>query len=188
MATLILKHASASRRSGEWSDDDYDVLADGKVVGRIFQGRSGTRRDAVDVDARLRGTRTAPRRTAMSRRAQPRWRRSPRAGAGNRADAPLAWPLAPRNAQHAAGNLDNRHVEVLCAVSAHANVSVLYQFVDTAKRPWPTRVAPRRGFPVGQRVARSLPERWPAVRPRGKQALAVQGHRLALGAACRCPF
>jgi hypothetical protein len=24
---LILKHASASRPSGEWNDDDYDVLA-----------------------------------------------------------------------------------------------------------------------------------------------------------------
>jgi hypothetical protein len=36
---LILKRASASRSSGEWSDDDYDydVLADGKVVGRIFR-------------------------------------------------------------------------------------------------------------------------------------------------------
>jgi hypothetical protein len=34
--TLILKRASASRPSGEWSDDDYDVLADGAVVGRIF--------------------------------------------------------------------------------------------------------------------------------------------------------
>jgi hypothetical protein len=31
---LILKRASASR--GEWNDDDYDVLADGAVVGRIF--------------------------------------------------------------------------------------------------------------------------------------------------------
>jgi hypothetical protein len=34
--TLILKRASASRPSGEWSDDDYDVLADGIVVGRIM--------------------------------------------------------------------------------------------------------------------------------------------------------
>jgi hypothetical protein len=33
---LILKRASASRISGEWNDDDYDVLADGVVVGRIF--------------------------------------------------------------------------------------------------------------------------------------------------------
>jgi hypothetical protein len=34
---LVLKHASASRSPGEWSDDDYDVLADGDVVGRIFK-------------------------------------------------------------------------------------------------------------------------------------------------------
>jgi hypothetical protein len=33
---LILKRASASRSSGEWSDD-YDVLAEGKVVGRIVK-------------------------------------------------------------------------------------------------------------------------------------------------------
>jgi hypothetical protein len=32
---LILKRATASRSSGEWDDDDYDVLADGAVVGRI---------------------------------------------------------------------------------------------------------------------------------------------------------
>jgi hypothetical protein len=36
MDQLILKRASASRPSGEWSDDDYDVLAEGVVVGRIF--------------------------------------------------------------------------------------------------------------------------------------------------------
>jgi hypothetical protein len=37
---LILKSASASRPSGEWNDDDYDVLADGVVVGRIFYAAS----------------------------------------------------------------------------------------------------------------------------------------------------
>ena len=37
---LILKRASASRPSGEWSDDDYDVLADGIVVGRIFKANA----------------------------------------------------------------------------------------------------------------------------------------------------
>ena len=35
-AGLILKRASASRSSGQWRDDDYDVLEDGIVVGRIF--------------------------------------------------------------------------------------------------------------------------------------------------------
>jgi hypothetical protein len=34
---LILKRASASRPSDEWNDDDYDVLSDGKVVGRIMK-------------------------------------------------------------------------------------------------------------------------------------------------------
>jgi hypothetical protein len=36
---LTLKRASASRPSGEWDDDDFDVLADGAraVVGRIFK-------------------------------------------------------------------------------------------------------------------------------------------------------
>ena len=34
---LTLKRASASRPSGEWSEDDYDVLADGTVVGRIMK-------------------------------------------------------------------------------------------------------------------------------------------------------
>ena len=33
---LVLKRASISRSSGEWNGDDYDVLADGAVVGRIF--------------------------------------------------------------------------------------------------------------------------------------------------------
>ena len=36
MAGLILKRAPAFRRSGEWDDDDFDVLEDGAVVGRIF--------------------------------------------------------------------------------------------------------------------------------------------------------
>jgi hypothetical protein len=40
MSPLILKRASASRSSGEWSDDDYDVLENGIVVGRHFQRAS----------------------------------------------------------------------------------------------------------------------------------------------------
>jgi len=37
MGRLILKSANASRSSGEWSDDDYDVLAESIVVGRIMK-------------------------------------------------------------------------------------------------------------------------------------------------------
>ena len=40
MTQLILKRASASRQSGEWNDDDFDVLADGAVVGR-YEGARG---------------------------------------------------------------------------------------------------------------------------------------------------
>jgi hypothetical protein len=38
---LTLKHASASRPSGESDDDDFDVLADGAIVGRIFNSNAG---------------------------------------------------------------------------------------------------------------------------------------------------
>jgi hypothetical protein len=37
---LILKRSSASRPSGEWNEDDYDVLAEGEVVGRIFKANT----------------------------------------------------------------------------------------------------------------------------------------------------
>jgi hypothetical protein len=33
----VVKRASASRPSGEWNEEDYDVLADGLVVGRIMK-------------------------------------------------------------------------------------------------------------------------------------------------------
>jgi hypothetical protein len=35
--SLILKRGSASRSSGQWREDDYDVLENGVVVGRIFR-------------------------------------------------------------------------------------------------------------------------------------------------------
>jgi hypothetical protein len=54
---LILKRAAASRPSGEWNDDDNDVLADGVAVGRIMNAA------AAPVDSpwllRLRSARAA---------------------------------------------------------------------------------------------------------------------------------
>jgi len=41
----VLKRASASRPSGEWNDDDFDVLADGVVVGRIMKAAFGYHED-----------------------------------------------------------------------------------------------------------------------------------------------
>jgi hypothetical protein len=37
---LVPKRASASRTSGEWREDDFDVLADGVVVGRIMKAEA----------------------------------------------------------------------------------------------------------------------------------------------------
>jgi hypothetical protein len=36
LGSLTLKPADTSRPSGQWSDDDYDVLENGVVAGRIF--------------------------------------------------------------------------------------------------------------------------------------------------------
>ncbi len=37
---LLLKRAARSRLSGEWNDDDFDVLSDGEAVGRIFKANA----------------------------------------------------------------------------------------------------------------------------------------------------
>jgi hypothetical protein len=37
MDQLILKRAALSRSSGRWNDDDFDVLAGAKVVGRLYK-------------------------------------------------------------------------------------------------------------------------------------------------------
>src|SRR5260370_28690024 len=78
---LILKRASASRTSGEWREDDYDVLAEGVVVGRIFKANAAPVDAPVDVDTGLRTPRGPPRqRTATRRRPRQRWPPSLRAG------------------------------------------------------------------------------------------------------------
>jgi hypothetical protein len=46
--TLILKRGKLSRSSGSWSDEDYDVLADGKVIGRIYEP-AGSRFDPPEL-------------------------------------------------------------------------------------------------------------------------------------------
>jgi hypothetical protein len=54
---LILKRSSASRPSGEWNDDDFDVLADGVAVGRIMKGGGSAGWEPMAVDAGLRTAR-----------------------------------------------------------------------------------------------------------------------------------
>ena len=64
---LILKRGSASRSSGDWRDDDYDVLEDGVVVGRIFKvpvapsDRAWSGRAATTATSAARRTATSPR-------------------------------------------------------------------------------------------------------------------------------
>jgi hypothetical protein len=67
---LILKRASASRPSGEWDDDDFDVLADGVVIGRINSnaGPVGGRWPSAPMSTPTHGH-AATREAAMAERA-----------------------------------------------------------------------------------------------------------------------
>jgi hypothetical protein len=67
---LTLKPASASRPSGEWNDDDYDVLADGEVVGRIFKVNAAPVGNRGCGHSHSGTTKIARRRTAMLRHAK----------------------------------------------------------------------------------------------------------------------
>ena len=63
MSSLIFKRAAASRTSGEWREDDYDVVADG-IVWPHHEARRCSGGNAVAMDAGLRaprGTKADPR-------------------------------------------------------------------------------------------------------------------------------
>src|SRR5262245_36124183 len=77
----------------------------------------------------------------------------------------------------------------MSAASARVNVSVLYQFVDTAKRPWLTDVGSAAAS-LGRAARGSVAPRKMACRAAaGGVSFAVQGHRRALeGQPSRCPF
>jgi hypothetical protein len=62
---LLLKRATLSRPSGQWSDDDFDVLANGEVVGRIYKGQ--------ELAARIKMKNPAC--AAMTREAEEDWAR-----------------------------------------------------------------------------------------------------------------
>src|SRR5215831_3733038 len=62
---------------------------------------------------------------------QPCWPRDSREPARSSSERPTD---ARPGAQHAAGNLDNRHVEIVCAASALVNVSVTIRAFDAATR------------------------------------------------------
>jgi hypothetical protein len=52
---LILKRAAVSRPSGQWSDDDFDVLAEtALLLAASSKANAAPIRFAVDVDASVR--------------------------------------------------------------------------------------------------------------------------------------
>jgi hypothetical protein len=86
MSSLILKRASASRSSGRWRDDDYDVLSEGKVgrsyheSGRCTGGEPwmwslayGFHRDRTPTHGRLMLTVLG----GLARLRRPEWRSCP---------------------------------------------------------------------------------------------------------------
>jgi hypothetical protein len=81
---LILKPASASRPSGDWNDDDYDVLAEGVIVGRIMKANAAPVGSPWLWTLPLDIMRIARPAMATRQPARQRWRRSQRAGGGNR--------------------------------------------------------------------------------------------------------
>jgi hypothetical protein len=52
-----MAHAEQSRPSGQWRDDDYDVLENGVVVGRIFKVPIGRKRPRADQRCGAAGAR-----------------------------------------------------------------------------------------------------------------------------------
>jgi hypothetical protein len=80
--SLILTRANLSRRSGQWREDDYDVLENG-VVAAAFSSSMLSDLKAAPGCGRAGITATSnAQRTAMSRRASRRWRRSRNHGTG----------------------------------------------------------------------------------------------------------
>src|SRR5262249_40596482 len=92
--------------------------------------------------------------------------------------------------QHAAGNLDNRHAEIVCAASAHVNVSILYQPL-TAPARLGLLASPRGGKSRSGSawLGRSQKDGLPSCRG-WEVSFAGQGHRLAHrgGAASSLPL
>ena len=82
---LVLKRASASRPSGEWNDDDYDVLAEGVIVGRIMKAAASPVETPWLWTLAFGHHEDRTRTHDMRRPATPRWPRLPRAGGGSEA-------------------------------------------------------------------------------------------------------
>jgi hypothetical protein len=109
---LLLKRAALSRPSGQWSDDDFDVLANGGVVGRIFKA------NASPVGASWMWTlafghhedRTPTHGYAATREAA--WQPLPRAGGASK------WRLG--------SNYDSGNSDFCLRYSSHSSVVIMH--------------------------------------------------------------
>jgi hypothetical protein len=77
---LIPKHASANRPSRQWNDDDFDLLANSEVVGRIFKANAAPVGSPWIWTLAFGHHEDARSRTATLQRARLPWLHSPRAG------------------------------------------------------------------------------------------------------------
>src|SRR5215468_2852559 len=99
-----------------------------------------------------------------------------------------------RRALRATGNLDNRHVEIVCAASAHVNVSVLYQLLTPPSGlgllASPSRQVPFRSGSAS--LGRSQKDGLPSCRAGRSLVLVRFGSRPSTraqgGSLSRCPF
>jgi hypothetical protein len=80
MSPLILKRASASWPSGELNEDDFDVVADGAVGGRLFKANATPVGMSWMWSLAFGHQEVARRCMATLRRARPQWPHSHRAG------------------------------------------------------------------------------------------------------------
>jgi hypothetical protein len=57
MSALLLRRASLYRKGGSWSDDDFDVVEDARVIGRIYRVVGKSERWFWGIDYFLAGRR-----------------------------------------------------------------------------------------------------------------------------------
>jgi hypothetical protein len=143
---LVLKRASASRSSGEWSDDDYDVLADG---GRSRPHHEGGRETSPTHPGcgPTGSTRTAPRHTAMRRHPRRPWPHSLRVGGGNNQELAARITRLQR-VNHLLGaaiagrscNITDATPKVIAAAKVRANIVIHICSSNRASRPIRNRI------------------------------------------------
>jgi hypothetical protein len=82
-SSCLLIWSRTDRTAQGWGEDDYDVLADGVVVGRIVKAQRRLWASPGCGQCSSATSRTARQRTATQRPARMQWAHSPKAGGGS---------------------------------------------------------------------------------------------------------